>query len=84
MSDAQRALSVVPEWKRLLRYWYSRLFNRDQAYYWTKEWQASERASEADYVAGRYMEFDSVEELTGWLTASDDSYPVNPNATEAT
>lgn len=56
----------------LLRRWlmlgYCRLFNRDQAYYWTKEWQEGERASEADYAAGRYRSFDSANDLIKDLT----------------
>lgn len=35
----------------------------DQAYFWTPEWQAKERAAEADIAAGRVHEYDSVEAL---------------------
>jgi hypothetical protein len=71
---------------RIYRYWYSRLFNRDQAYFWTKEWQEGERASEADYAAGRYEEFDNMDDLSAWLGSAtgEATYPVNPSATEAT
>lgn len=79
-----RALS---ELRRLFWYAYCRLFNRDQTYYWTKEWQEGERASEADIKAGRVETFDNMEDLTAWLTgasASAETYTVRPDQTEAT
>jgi hypothetical protein len=41
----------------------------DQAWFWTEEWQAGERESEADLAAGRYETFDTMEDLIddlGW------------------
>ena len=35
----------------------------DQAWFWTKEWQAGEREVDEDIAAGRLKRFDSVEEL---------------------
>ncbi len=39
----------------------------DQAWFWTKEWQAGEREAEADLAAGRYQVFDTMEDLIGDL-----------------
>ncbi len=36
---------------------------KDQAWFWTEEWQAGEREAEADLAAGRYDTFDTMEEL---------------------
>jgi len=41
----------------------------DQAWFWSKEWQAGERESENDLSAERYQAFDSMEDLLddlGW------------------
>ena len=41
----------------------------DQAWFWTREWQAGEREAEADLAAGRYQAFDTMEDLIddlGW------------------
>jgi hypothetical protein len=35
----------------------------DQAYFWTEEWQKGEREAEEDIAAGRYMEFDDVDDF---------------------
>jgi hypothetical protein len=35
----------------------------DQAWFWTKEWQAGEQEAEADLAAGRYQVFDTMENL---------------------
>ena len=35
----------------------------DQAWFWTERWQQMEREVQADYDAGRYKEFDNVEDL---------------------
>ena len=41
----------------------------DQAWFWSKEWQAGERESENDLTAERYQAFDTMEDLLddlGW------------------
>ncbi len=40
-----------------------RLVDKDQAYFWSSEWQAAEREAEEDIKAGRVKTFSSVEEL---------------------
>ena len=40
-----------------------RLVDKDQAYYWSRQWQDAEREAEEDIRAGRVKEFASVEEL---------------------
>ena len=40
-----------------------RLVDKDQAYFWSREWQDAEREAEEDIRAGRVKEFASVGEL---------------------
>jgi antitoxin MazE len=40
-----------------------RLVDKDQAYFWSREWQEAEWEAEEDIRAGRVREFASVEEL---------------------
>jgi hypothetical protein len=40
-----------------------RLVDKDQAYFWSREWQEAEREAEEDIRAGRVKEFASVEDL---------------------
>lgn len=40
-----------------------RLVDKDQAYFWSREWQQAEREAEEDIRAGRVKEFASAEEL---------------------
>ncbi len=40
-----------------------RLVDKNQAYFWTKRWQESEREADEDIKAGRVKTFDSVDEL---------------------
>jgi phosphoglycolate phosphatase-like HAD superfamily hydrolase len=35
----------------------------DQAWFWTDEWQARYREAKADLVAGRFRDFDDIEDL---------------------
>jgi hypothetical protein len=35
----------------------------DQAYFWTKEWQAGEHEADADIAAGRVETFDTMDDL---------------------
>ena len=44
----------------------------DQAWYWTPEWQADERESRADFAAGRYKEFPSMDDFIADLTNGED------------
>ena len=41
---------------------------RDQAWFWTPEWQAREKEAEAARARGDYSEFDSVDDLIAGLT----------------
>jgi antitoxin MazE len=36
---------------------------RDQAWFWTKEWQEKEREADADITEGEIRDFDSIEAL---------------------
>jgi bifunctional DNA-binding transcriptional regulator/antitoxin component of YhaV-PrlF toxin-antitoxin module len=40
-----------------------KIIDKDQAYFWSEEWQAAEREAEADIAAGRVRQFDNVEDL---------------------
>jgi len=40
-----------------------KIIDKDQAYYWSAEWQAAERAADADIAAGNVKTFDTVGEL---------------------
>jgi antitoxin MazE len=40
-----------------------KLVDKNQAYFWTKEWQDAEKAADEDIRAGRVKVFDSVEKL---------------------
>lgn len=39
------------------------LIDKDQAWFWTKEWQAGEREADEDIRTGRVKEFDNVEDF---------------------
>lgn len=41
---------------------------RAQAWFWTQEWQAAERAADADQAAGRFTRYDSDEDFLTSLT----------------
>ena len=47
------------------------MVDRQQAYFWTERWQAGEREAEADLEAGRYQDFDSIEDLLADLEADE-------------
>lgn len=40
-----------------------KVIDQDQAWFWTKEWQQSEKEAEADLKNGRVKKFKSVEDL---------------------
>jgi antitoxin MazE len=44
-----------------------KLVDRDQAYFWTREWQEGEREADEDIRMGRLKTFDSVGELIAEL-----------------
>jgi hypothetical protein len=37
--------------------------DRSQAYFWTKRWQQAERVVDEDLQAGRYQDFDTMDEF---------------------
>lgn len=50
---------------------YFRLFTIDpaQAWYWSAEWQSKEREADEDLAAGRYRDFDDIEDLIRYLNS---------------
>lgn len=44
---------------------------RDQAWFWTPEWQAKEREADQDLSTERYRDFESVEDLLKELHGED-------------
>ena len=40
-----------------------KLVDRDQAWYWTPEWQAAEGEADEDLRLGRYDEFDTMDDM---------------------
>lgn len=44
-----------------------KLIDKSQTYFWTREWQESEREADEDIRAGRLKTFDSVDELIAEL-----------------
>ncbi len=44
-----------------------KLVDRDQAYFWTREWQEGEREADEDIRTGRLKTFDSVDDLIAEL-----------------
>ncbi|MDO9529045.1 MAG: AbrB/MazE/SpoVT family DNA-binding domain-containing protein [Syntrophales bacterium] len=44
---------------------------RDQAWFWTPEWQTKEREADQDISAGRYREFDKMKDLLKDLHGED-------------
>lgn len=49
-----------------------KLIDKSQAWYWTEEWQKGEREADADIAAGRYKDFDTIEELLADLHGEND------------
>lgn len=48
------------------------LIPSDQLYYWTSAWQAGERESMEDVVAGDTVSFGDARSAIAWLFSSDD------------
>jgi len=44
---------------------------RDQAWFWTEEWQSKEKEAEEDLSAGRYRDFETLEDLLNELHGED-------------
>lgn len=44
---------------------------RDQAWYWTKEWQEKERQADEDIAAGNFRDFDNLDALMKELNSED-------------
>jgi len=40
-----------------------KVIDKDQAYYWSEEWQAVEREADADIAAGRMKKLETVDDL---------------------
>ncbi len=43
----------------------------DQAWFWTKEWQVKEQEADEDLAAGRYEDYDTVDDLLEDLRRED-------------
>jgi len=70
-SVARETLEIAPDMAGVLADYLREALAtaEDQAWFWTEEWQAGERESEADLAAGRYETFDTMEDLIddlGW------------------
>jgi antitoxin MazE len=44
---------------------------RDQAWYWTKEWQEKERQADEDIAAANFRDFDNLDALMKELNSED-------------
>jgi len=47
------------------------VIDKDQAWFWTEEWQAAEREAEDDLRAGQVKEFGTLDELVADLDADE-------------
>ena len=72
---------IVPSWLRnAIRVWIQRrppLDKRDQ-WFWKSAWQRGEKNVDADLRAGRYDDFNSIEEVLGVLTPPPQTEPLSP------
>jgi len=69
---AKQALEKLPEGEAVevlsfIHYLHWRREETDQSWYWTDEWQERHREAQNDLVAGRFREFDDVEDLLAEL-----------------
>ena len=67
----QEPLNITPEMAGVLAEYLREALAtaQDQAWFWTKEWQAGEREAEADLTAGRCQVFETMDDLIndlGW------------------
>jgi hypothetical protein len=56
-------LTLSPEESATLADALTAALEDDQSWYWSEEWQAGERAAEADLAAGRGQVFDTMEDF---------------------
>lgn len=49
-----------------------KLVDKEQAYFWTEEWQRGEREADEEIAAGRHKTFDDVEDLIRELNEAGD------------
>ncbi len=49
-----------------------KLIDKSQAWYWTKEWQERERRADEDIAAGRFKEFDNIDDALKYLHGDED------------
>jgi len=49
-----------------------KLIDKSQAWFWTEEWQKGEREADEDIAAGRFKDFDTIEELLADLHGEND------------
>ena len=49
-----------------------KLIDKSQAWYWTEEWQKGEREADEDIAAGRYEDFDNIEDAIRYLHGERD------------
>ena len=47
------------------------LIDKDQTWFWAEGWQAAEREAQADLLAGRVKQFDSLDDLVADLDADE-------------
>ncbi len=64
-STTQKTIEIPPDMAGVLADYLQETLAtaEDQAWFWTKEWQAGEQEAEADLAAGRYQSFDTMDEL---------------------
>lgn len=65
-------LEVVVEEDGVIHLIPQTLVDRSQTYFWTKRWQQGEQETENDLQAGRYKDFDTIEDLLSDLEAEDE------------
>lgn len=46
-----------------------KVIDKDQSYFWSEEWQAAERAAQADIDSGRVETFSNIDDLIRDLTS---------------
>jgi len=61
VSQESLELRLSPEESKALADALDLALEDDQAWFWSEEWQAGERAAEADLAAGRFADFDTME-----------------------
>ena len=61
-----KASEVLISYELFLKF-LSYLPEADQAYFWTEDWQAKERAADQANVEGRFKTFDSVDQMLEFL-----------------